>query len=162
MRSLSKPSKSAPTVRSDEFWMARALQEAGKARRADEVPIGAVLVSGGKLIATGWNQSISKLDPSAHAEIVAIRRAGKRLRNYRLGATMLYVTVEPCAMCAGAMVWARIRKVVFGCRDPKAGALGSALDLQKAKLNHRFEVTGGVLEKECRSILQEFFASKRK
>ena len=142
--------------------MRRALKEAEKARDHDEVPVGAALVQGGKLLAAGWNQSILRNDPTAHAEIVAIRRAAARLRRYRLVDTILYVTMEPCAMCAGALVWARVGKVVFGCWDQKAGALGSAFDLQRAKLNHRFEVTGGVLEEECREIVQTFFKVKRK
>ncbi len=148
-------------LKSDEFWMRRALKEAEKARDHDEVPIGAVLVQGGRQVASGWNQSILRKDPTAHAEILCLRSAGRRLRSYRLVDTILYVTVEPCAMCAGALVWARISKVVFGCWDAKAGALGSVMDLSKVKLNHRFELSGGVLEVECRGILQEFFASKR-
>ncbi len=142
--------------------MRRALKEAEKARAHDEVPVGAVLVHQGRQVASGWNQSISRKDPTAHAEVVAFRRAGARLRSYRLVDTILYVTMEPCAMCAGALVWARVKKVVFGCWDPKAGALGSAMDLSKVKLNHRYEITGGVLEEECRGIVQKFFASKRK
>ncbi len=141
--------------------MRRALKEAEKARDHDEVPVGAALVLDGKLLAAGWNQSILRNDPTAHAEIVAIRRAAVRLRRYRLVDTILYVTMEPCAMCAGALVWARVKKVVFGCWDQKAGALGSAFDLQRTKLNHRFEVTGGILEEECRGIVQGFFRKKR-
>lgn len=143
--------------------MALALAEARKAEAKGEVPIGAVLVYQNRLVARGHNQSILRNDPTAHAEILCLRAAARKLKNYRLTETVLYVTLEPCAMCAGAMVWARVGKTVYGCRDEKAGALGTVLDLsQMKKFNHRFETSGGVLEQDCRSILQKFFASKRK
>lgn len=127
-----------------------------------EIPIGAVLVFDGKKIASGHNLSVSKNDSTAHAEIVCLRKAAKRLKNYRLADTILYVTVEPCAMCAGAMIWARVKKVVYGCCDPKAGACGSVIDLSKIKkFNHHFEIVGSVLENECRKILQDFFKKRR-
>ena len=141
--------------------MSQALVQAKKAAQKGEVPIGAVAVLGGKKIAQAHNLSITRKDPTAHAEIVALRRAAARLSNYRLGGIILYVTVEPCAMCAGAFVWARIAKVVYGARDPKAGALGSALDVRRAQLNHRFLVKRGVLEDECRQVLQDFFRKRR-
>lgn len=150
-------------VISDERWMALALAEARKAEAKGEVPIGAVLVYQNRLVARGHNQSILRNDPTAHAEILCLRAAARKLKNYRLTGAVLYVTLEPCAMCAGAMVWARVGKTVYGCRDKKAGALGTVLDLSQMKnFNHRFEASRGVLEPECRSILQAFFASKRK
>jgi tRNA(adenine34) deaminase len=156
--------KKADTLKknSDHFWMNQALIEARKAEKVGEVPIGAVLIYKNKIIARGHNLSISKNDPTAHAEMVCIRRAAKRLQNYRLADTILYVTLEPCAMCAGALIWSRIQRVVFGCRDPKAGACGSLIDLSKVhKFNHLFEMTEGILEADCRKIIQDFFRKKR-
>lgn len=146
----------------DEYWMQRALELAQKAAAVDEVPVGAVIVKDNQLIAEGWNHPIQLHDPSAHAEMVALRRAGEVLNNYRLLDTTLYVTLEPCVMCVGAMIHARVRRVVFGARDPKTGAAGSVFDLlQSEKHNHKIDVTGGVLETECRDVLQNFFKLKR-
>ena len=149
-------------MKSDEHWMQRAIELAQKAEGQGEVPVGALLVIDNECIAEGWNQPISSHDPSAHAEIIAMRNAGKSLGNYRLTAATLYVTLEPCAMCAGAIIHARISRVVFGTSDPKAGAAGSVFDiLTTKKLNHFPEVTGGVLETLCAEILQKFFKNKR-
>ncbi|MBI2915595.1 MAG: nucleoside deaminase [Elusimicrobia bacterium] len=146
----------------DQYWMGLALKEAEKARKAGEVPVGAVAVCQGRKIASAHNRSISHDDPTAHAEILCLRRAARRLKNYRLAGTILYVTVEPCAMCAGALLWARISKVVFGCWDEKSGACGSVLHLAKfKKFSHRFQSVGGVREEECRGTLQRFFLEKR-
>jgi tRNA(adenine34) deaminase len=142
--------------------MRQALAEARKAEAAGEVPIGAIVVVDGLVIGTGFNQPISASDPSAHAEIVAMRAAAARLGNYRLTGSTLYVTVEPCLMCVGAMVHARVQRVVYGATEPKAGALVSMTSAHELpSLNHRLEVTGGVLEEECREIMQAFFRSRR-
>lgn len=147
---------------SDEHWMQQALLLADKAELQDEVPVGAIIVKDNQLIAEAWNQSIQNHDPSAHAEIQVIRKAGQVLSNYRLTDTTLYVTLEPCSMCVGAMVHARIRRVVFGAYDAKTGACGSAINLVEAQHhNHKVEVSGGVLENECREQLQTFFKRKR-
>lgn len=149
-------------VQDDEYWMQQALLLAEKAEQQDEVPVGAIIVKDNQLIAEGWNQPIQSHDPSAHAEMQAMRAAGKALNNYRLVDTTLYVTLEPCSMCVGAMVHARVRRVVFGAYDVKTGACGSAVNLaDAAHHNHRIEVTGGVLEKPCRELLQGFFRRKR-
>ena len=143
--------------------MRLALARARTAARRGEIPVGAVIVRDGRLVSSAHNRPIAARDPSAHAEMLALRRAARRLKNYRLNDTILYVTLEPCAMCAGALVWARIGKVVYGCRDPKAGACGTVLDLSKVRaFNHRFEVSGGVLEEDCRRVLQDFFRKRRK
>ena len=142
--------------------MRAALVEAEKAGSDGEVPVGAVVAVGGEIIASGRNRSVSESDPSAHAEIVALREAGAILENYRLPDATLYVTLEPCVMCTGAIVQARVKRVVFGAYDQKAGALGSALDLSDSRaLNHRFEINGGLLAAECSNLLQEFFAARR-
>ena len=142
--------------------MWNALEQAKKAAAVDEVPVGAVLVKDNQLIAEGWNHPIQLHDPSAHAEMIALRQAGIILNNYRLLDTTLYVTLEPCVMCVGAMIHARVGRVVFGAYDAKTGAAGSMFDLlQSAKHNHKIEVTGGVLEAQCREVLQEFFKHKR-
>ena len=146
----------------DEYWMQQALDLARKAAEADEVPVGAVLVKDNQLIAEGWNHPIQLHDPSAHAEMIALRQAGIALNNYRLLDTTLYVTLEPCVMCVGAMIHARVGRVVFGAYDAKTGAAGSMFDLlQSEKHNHRIDVTGGVLEEQCRDVLQAFFKRKR-
>ncbi|MCB4792287.1 MAG: tRNA adenosine(34) deaminase TadA [Elusimicrobia bacterium] len=146
----------------NEKYIKEALKEANKAQKRDEVPIGAVLVSKGKVVARGHNRNIGLNDPTAHAEINVIRKACKRLGNYRLADCKLYVTVEPCPMCAGALVWSRIKEVIFGAYDKKAGACGSVFNIANSKkLNHKIKVTGGILEKECRSLIQNFFRSKR-
>lgn len=143
--------------------MREALKEARKAAKAGEVPVGAVVVSGGKVVGRGYNRSIMDRDPSAHAEMVAVRKAAKKIRNYRLSSCEIYATIEPCPMCAGALVWARISKVVFGAKDAKAGACGSVMNVARCrKLNHRMKITGGVLAKECRALIQHFFKTRRK
>jgi tRNA(adenine34) deaminase len=147
---------------SHEPFMSLALEEARKAQAAGEVPVGAVVVLGGEVIGAGFNQPISSRDPTAHAEIVALRGAAARVGNYRLTGSTLYVTVEPCLMCVGAMVHARVGTVVFGAAEPKAGAIVSMTSAHElAGLNHRLQVIGGVLEQECRDIMQAFFKSRR-
>lgn len=146
----------------DEEWMREALLLARQAEAAGEVPVGAVLVKDGKLIGSGWNQPIGAHDPTAHAEVMALRAAAKAAGNYRLVDTTLYVTLEPCAMCAGALVHARVARLVYGTADPKTGAAGSVFDLVRTdKLNHRLEVEGGVLAEDCGALLRTFFASRR-
>jgi tRNA(adenine34) deaminase len=143
--------------------MRRALREAQKADLEGEVPVGAVVVQGDKVIARGHNRPLALSDPSAHAEILALRRAAKKLGNYRLKGCDLYVTIEPCAMCAGAIVQARLRRVVYGAPDPKAGACGSALAvLNHPKVNHRVELVSGMLAEECAGILRDFFRKRRR
>ena len=143
--------------------MRRALREAQKADLEGEVPVGAVVVLGDKVIARGHNRPLALLDPSAHAEILALRRAAKKLGNYRLKGCDLYVTIEPCAMCAGAIIQARLRRVVYGAPDPKAGACGTALAvLNHPKVNHRVELVSGMLAEECAGILREFFRKRRR
>ncbi len=146
----------------DEFWMRRALALAAQGERQDEVPVGAVLVIDDTAIGEGWNQPIGRHDPTAHAEIVALRAAGERLGNYRLTGSTLYVTLEPCLMCVGAIVHARVARLVFGTGDPKVGAVarqGNTLEL--AGLNHRVEVTGGVMAAQCSEVLKQFFRARR-
>ena len=147
----------------DRYWMRLALALALKAEAEGEVPVGAVIVKDDQIIAEGWNQPIQSHDPSAHAEMMALRAAGQKLQNYRLTDTTLYVTLEPCAMCVGAMVHARIKRLVFAALDPRTGAAGSALSLLQSDVhNHRIEYTSGVLEAESRELLQSFFRGKRK
>lgn len=146
----------------DEKWMRIALEEARAAAAEGEVPIGAVLVNQGEQVARGHNRTISECDPTAHAEMLALREGARRLKNHRLGGTTLYVTVEPCAMCAGAMIQARIERVVYGCAEPKGGAAESCFRVfEHPMVNHRVEVTGGVLAEECARELQEFFEARR-
>ena len=146
----------------DEQFMHAALAEAKVAGQADEVPVGAVVVRNGEIIGRGLNRPVQDSDPTAHAEIVAIRAAAASEKNYRLNDTTLYVTLEPCPMCVGAMLHARIGRLVFGAYDPKAGAAGSVLDLSDdRRLNHRLEVNGGLLEDKCSGLLQKFFAARR-
>jgi tRNA(adenine34) deaminase len=150
------------TAATDEALMGECLRLAETARRAGEVPVGAVVVSNGRIVGRGRNAPIARHDPTAHAEIVALRAAGRALGNYRLAGATLYVTVEPCLMCVGAIIHARLREVVFGCADPKAGALGGLLDVQAlAPFNHRVAVRGGIREAECRAALRTFFAARR-
>ena len=142
--------------------MRRALELAQHAGQAGEVPVGAVVVLNGEVAGEGWNQPIVTHDPSAHAEMVALRAAARQVKNYRLTGATLYVTLEPCAMWAGAIVHARIARVVYGAADPKAGAAGSVLSLLDSdRLNHRAEVVGGVLAGECSEMLRQFFQSRR-
>ena len=146
----------------DEKWMQHALELAHKAEAAGEVPVGAVIVLGGELVAEGWNRPISSSDPTAHAEIIALRAAGEKLGNYRLLGSELYVTLEPCPMCVGAMLHARVKRVIYAASDPKTGALGGAYDLlNSVNHNHSFEVTGGVLAGPSREMLQAFFKNRR-
>ena len=142
--------------------MRAALDQAVDARQRGEVPVGAVVVLNGGIIGVGCNQPISAADPTAHAEIVALRDAARRVRNYRLNGATLYVTIEPCQMCVGAMIHARIARVVYGTAEPKAGAIESAMRAHEhPALNHRMQATGGVLEAECRGMIQEFFRERR-
>ena len=145
----------------DQKFMKRAIARAKAASAAGEVPIGAVLVKDGKIVSTGRNMRENKRNALLHAEIVAIDRACKRLGAWRLEGCTLYVTMEPCPMCAGAIINSRLSRVVFGCYDRKAGVFGSVLDLQDYRFNHYYEVTGGVLEEACAGLLSDFFASLR-
>jgi len=146
----------------DEVFMRRALELARRAQEEGEVPVGAVLVVHEKIFGQGWNRPIAAADPTAHAEIQAMRAAATALGNYRLTGATLYVTLEPCVMCAGAMFHARIARVVFGASDPKTGAAGSIVDLfRNEKLNHHAQIQGGVLASECGALLNGFFASRR-
>ncbi|KIG10446.1 CMP deaminase [Caballeronia concitans] len=152
-----------PASARDCRFMALAQQAADEARRAGEVPVGAVVVLGDEVIATGFNHPIRGHDPSAHAEMAALRAASQALENYRLPGCELYVTLEPCLMCAGAIMHARIARVVFGAADPKTGACGSVVDMfANAQLNHHTAVTGGVLADECGHALKNFFAERRR
>jgi tRNA(adenine34) deaminase len=145
-----------------ESFMRAALEQARLGLAAGEVPIGAVVVAGDAIVARAFNQPISAVDPTAHAEIVALRAAAKAVGNYRLVGATLYVTVEPCMMCVGALSHARVAQVVFGAPEPRMGSLVSTLQgLESAGLHHRFEVTAGVLEVECRELIQEFFRARR-
>lgn len=146
----------------DEFWMRHALMLARRAWDEGEVPVGAVLVHEGRVIGEGWNRPIGHHDPTAHAEIMALRQGGKVIENYRLLDTTLYVTLEPCVMCAGAMVHSRIGKLVFGARDGKTGAAGSLLDvLGHPGMNHQVQIEEGVLATECAAMLSDFFRHRR-
>ena len=148
---------------SDEHWMRHALELANKAAEQGEVPVGAVIVRNEQLVAEGWNSPITDHDPSAHAEMIALRAAGQALNNYRLPGCALYVTLEPCIMCAGAIIHARIDRVVFGATDPKTGAVSSVYDvLSQPRLNHAVECFGGVLEEESAALLRDFFRARRK
>ncbi len=150
-------------MHNDEKWMTLAIKQAVKADTEGEVPVGAVIVKDGQLIAQAHNQPISKNDATAHAEIQLLRAAGKHQENYRLVNTTIYVTLEPCAMCLGAMMHARIKRMVYGASDSKSGVCGSRADLTtESFFNHEMEISGGVLEKECKELLQSFFKSRRK
>ena len=146
----------------DDYYMKMALEEAYRAEREEEVPVGAIIVKDDKVIARAYNQVIKRNDPTAHAEILALRQAALALRNYRLIDTTLYVTIEPCLMCGGALVQARIGRIVFGAFDPKMGAFGSLYNLAEDKrLNHRIRVKSGVLEEECCRLMKDFFRRRR-
>lgn len=157
------PSDNAlPTDALDASFMSRALELARMAEAAGEVPVGAVIVRNGTVVGEGWNRPISTSDPTAHAEIVALRAAAQNLNTYRLLDTTLYVTLEPCSMCAGAMVHSRVRRLVYGATDPRAGAAGSIFNIvQHPALNHRIEVAGGVMADECGALLRSFFVARR-
>ena len=149
-------------MHSDELWMEEALREAARAQAAGEVPVGAVVVCEGRIVGRGGNRNLLDNDPTAHAEIVALRQAGQAVGNHRLGGCEMFVTIEPCAMCSGALVQARLRRLVYGADDPKAGAVRSLLQvLNHPSLNHRMEVTSGVLASRCMDLLQAFFREKR-
>ena len=160
---MAKPECERATVAvTDELWMEEALRCAQRALEAGEVPVGAVVVWDGKVVGRGWNRNISDSDPTAHAEVMALREASAKLGNHRLGNCDLFATIEPCAMCAGALVHARVRRLVYGADDPKAGAVHSVVQvLNHPGLNHKLEVRGGVLAGRCSEILQEFFRSRR-
>ncbi len=146
----------------DQHWMQQALALAREAEAAGEVPVGAVLVAGDEVVGEGWNSPIGTCDPSAHAEIQALRSAGRKLGNYRLPGTTLYVTIEPCAMCVGAMAHARIERLVFGATEPKGGAVTSrAALLDSGWFNHRMHWSGGVLAEQCSGLMSEFFQRRR-
>lgn len=146
----------------DRQYMQQAIEQAKLAATAGEVPVGAVLVRDGQVISTGFNQPIGNSDPSAHAEMMAIRSAAQSISNYRLPGSTLYVTLEPCAMCAGAILHARVDRVVFGALDPKTGAAGSVLDIFSEKsINHHTQVEGGVMDQECGQLLRDFFKERR-
>ena len=147
----------------DEGFMRVALALAREAQERGEVPVGAVLVMDGEILGRGFNQPVSLNDPTAHAEIVALRHAGREIGNYRLPGSTMYVTIEPCQMCVGAMVHARVARVVYGTPEPKAGAIESAMRAHEhPSLNHRLDVTGRVREEECRDVIQAFFAERRR
>lgn len=147
----------------DEYFMRAALAQARLAQAAGEVPVGAVVVSAGEIIGQGYNCPISGADPTAHAEVQALRDAARRLGNYRLPGATLYVTLEPCLMCTGAIFHARVGRVVFGARDPKTGVAGSVIDLyEESRLNHHAHIEGGVLAQECGALLSAFFAARRR
>ncbi len=151
-----------PGVPTDEDFMRRALELARRAEALNEVPVGALLVLGGEVIGEGWNCPIASHDPTAHAEIIALRAAALQRENYRPGSATLYVTLEPCAMCVGAALNARVARVVFGAWDAKAGACGSVFDLpREQRLAHRMDVFGGVCAEECGALLRRFFAARR-
>jgi tRNA(adenine34) deaminase len=149
-------------METDVGFMEQALEEARASAATGEVPIGAILLHEGKIVARSGNRTICDCDPTAHAEMVVLREASRALGNYRLAGTTLYVTAEPCSMCAGAMIQARVPRLVYGCDDPKGGAVRSCFEiLNHPRLNHRVEVTAGVLANECAAILQSFFAARR-
>jgi len=146
----------------DTDWMQYALRLAGRAEAAGEIPVGAVLIQDDALIAEGWNRPIGEHDPTAHAEIICLRAAGRSLENYRLADTTLYVTLEPCLMCVGAIVHARVARLVFGAHDPKSGAVSSVCrGFEMPGLNHRVEANGGILADECGELLRRFFQARR-
>ncbi len=150
-------------IEKDFEWMQHALTLAHKAEAAGEVPVGAVIVKDNALIAEGWNQPISSHDATSHAEIMAMREAGRKLRNYRLVDTTVYVTLEPCSMCVGAMIHARVARVVYAAPEPRTGALGGAFNLLEANQhNHIFDIAAGVMAAESKALLQNFFRSRRK
>ena len=147
---------------SDELWMEEALREALRAQAAGEVPVGAVVVADGKIVGRGSNRNLTGHDPTDHAEIQALREAGQALGNHRLEGCEMFVTIEPCAMCAGALVHARLKRLIYGAEDPKAGAVHSVLQvLNHPSLNHRMDVTWGVLAGRCAELLQAFFRERR-
>ncbi len=160
-RQASQNSLQDETAR-DELFMQEALRSAQRALEAGEVPVGAVVVCDGQIVGRGWNRNINDSDPTAHAEIIALRDAGSNIGNHRLGQCDLFATIEPCAMCAGALVHARIRRLVYGADDPKAGAVRSVMQVLNHPLsNHKIEVRSGILAGRCAEMVQEFFRSRR-
>jgi tRNA(adenine34) deaminase len=156
------PNHADPSLTPDELWMQEALRAAQRALDAGEVPVGAVVVLDGRIVGQGWNRNLTDADPTAHAEVIALRQAGATVGNHRLGGCELFVTIEPCAMCAGAMVHARLQRLVYGADDPKAGAVHSVMQvLNHPSLNHRMEIKGGVLAGRCAELLQAFFRERR-
>ncbi|MGA3106644.1 MAG: tRNA adenosine(34) deaminase TadA [Terriglobales bacterium] len=150
------------TLAADELWMEEALRCAQRALESGEVPVGAVVVCAGRIVGRGWNRNLTDCDPTAHAEIVALREAGRNLGNHRLGDCELFATIEPCAMCAGAAIHSRVARLVYGAEDPKAGAVHSMLQvINHPGLNHRMEVRSGVLAGRSAEMLQEFFRKRR-
>ncbi len=158
----SPPQPNPRSIHSDEYFMGQAHREAELAFEEDEVPVGAVIVFENRIIGRAHNQREQLTDPTAHAEILALTQASAELESWRLNGTTMYVTLEPCPMCAGALVNARVDRLVFGCMDPKAGACGTLWNLvQSEKLNHQLQLVGGLMEEDCREILQRFFRMKR-
>jgi tRNA(adenine34) deaminase len=158
---MSEPIESSPSP-SDELWMEEALRCAQRALEAGEVPVGAVVVCDRRIVGRGWNRNLTDCDPSAHAEIVALREAGRRLGNHRLVDAELFATIEPCAMCAGAAIHARLRRLVYGADDAKAGAVNSILQVvNHPSLNHQMEIRGGILAGRSAELIQEFFRHRR-
>lgn len=148
---------------SDNYYLQQALELAQQAEEQGEVPVGALLVWNNEIIAKGWNQSITNSDPTAHAEIIALRQGAQHLKNYRLLDSTLYVTLEPCAMCIGAIIHARVKRLVFGAYDPRAGAVSSVFTIPEApQLNHRVEILGGVMHDACGDLLRRFFKKRRR
>jgi tRNA(adenine34) deaminase len=161
VRSRKKESPT-PDNDNDELWMEEALRAAQRALEAGEVPVGAVVVCDGRIVGRGWNRNITDSDPTAHAEIVALREAGATIGNHRLASCDLFATIEPCSMCAGALVHARIKRLIYGADDPKAGAVQSVMQvLNHPQLNHKVEVRNGVLAGRCAELLQSFFKCRR-
>ena len=161
-RNGNRPGAEHLSPTSDELWMDESLRAAQRALEAGEVPVGAVVVLHGQIVGRGWNRNLIDSDATAHAEIVALREAGANVGNHRLGECELFVTIEPCAMCAGAMVHARLKRLVYGADDPKAGAVHSVMAvLNHPKLNHQMEICGGVLAGRCAELLASFFRQRR-
>jgi len=161
-RRIAGPELEPTVTTSDELWMEEALRAAQRALEAGEVPVGAVVVRNGEVVGRGWNRNVAERDPAAHAEIVALREAGANLGNHRLEQCELFVTIEPCAMCAGALVHARIKRLVYGAEDPKAGAVSSVMTVvNHPQLNHQMDVRGGVLAGRSAELLQTFFRQRR-
>jgi tRNA(adenine34) deaminase len=159
---ISAQSEGTSAFSTDELWMEEALRCAQRALEIGEVPVGAVVVREGQIVGRGWNRNVAEFDPTAHAEMMALREAGAAVGNHRLGDCELFVTIEPCAMCAGAMVHARIQRLVYGADDPKAGAVKSVMQvLNHPQLNHRIEVRSGVLAGRSAEVLQTFFRNRR-
>jgi tRNA(adenine34) deaminase len=162
MRRVAENDLSSAELASDELWMEEALRCAQRALEAGEVPVGAVVVGAGSVLGRGWNRNLTDCDPTAHAEIVALREAARNLGNHRLGDCTLFATIEPCAMCAGAAVLARLRRLVYGADDPKAGAVHSILQVAThPSLNHQMEIRGGVLAARSAEMVQDFFRKRR-